>query len=135
MRIDLFQSCGHCGIFQICWHIECNTLIASFFRVFSSSTGIPLQPLVLLTTVFLKAYLTLHSRMSRSRLLTIPSYLSHSSRSFLCSSSMYSFHLFLTSSASTKSLLFLSFIVPLLSLLISNFIILWSEKICITSTI
>ena len=22
MKIDLFQSCGHCGVFQICWHIE-----------------------------------------------------------------------------------------------------------------
>ena len=22
MRIDLFQSCGHCWVFQICWHIE-----------------------------------------------------------------------------------------------------------------
>ena len=21
MRIDLFQSCGHCWVFQICWHI------------------------------------------------------------------------------------------------------------------
>ena len=20
---DLFQSCGHCWVFQICWHIEC----------------------------------------------------------------------------------------------------------------
>jgi len=23
MKIDLFQSCGHCWVFQICWHIEC----------------------------------------------------------------------------------------------------------------
>ena len=22
---DLFQSCGHCWLFQICWHIECST--------------------------------------------------------------------------------------------------------------
>ena len=22
MRTDLFQSCGHCWVFQICWHIE-----------------------------------------------------------------------------------------------------------------
>ena len=21
----LFQSCGHCWVFQICWHIECST--------------------------------------------------------------------------------------------------------------
>ena len=33
MRIDLFQSCGRCSIFQICWHIECNTLIALSFSV------------------------------------------------------------------------------------------------------
>ena len=24
MKIDLFQSCGHCWVFQICWHIECS---------------------------------------------------------------------------------------------------------------
>ena len=23
MKIDLFQSYGHCWVFQICWHIEC----------------------------------------------------------------------------------------------------------------
>ena len=22
MKTDLFQSCGHCSVFQICWHIE-----------------------------------------------------------------------------------------------------------------
>ena len=32
MRIDLFQSCGHCWVFQICWDIECHTLITSSFR-------------------------------------------------------------------------------------------------------
>ena len=37
MRIDLFQSCGHCWVFQICWHIECNTLMASSFKVLNSS--------------------------------------------------------------------------------------------------
>ena len=25
-KTDLFQSCGHCWVFQICWHIECSTL-------------------------------------------------------------------------------------------------------------
>ena len=29
MKTDLFQSCGHCLVFQICWHIECSTLTAS----------------------------------------------------------------------------------------------------------
>ena len=28
MRTDLFQSCGHCWVFQICWHNECKTLLA-----------------------------------------------------------------------------------------------------------
>ena len=40
MRIDLFQSCGHFWVFQICWHIECNTMMASSFRVLNSYTGI-----------------------------------------------------------------------------------------------
>ena len=26
---DLFQSCGHCWVFQVCWHIECSTFTAS----------------------------------------------------------------------------------------------------------
>ena len=33
MKTDLFQPCGHCCIFQICWHIECSTLTASSFRI------------------------------------------------------------------------------------------------------
>ena len=32
MKIDLFQSCGHCRVFQVCWHIECSTLTASSFQ-------------------------------------------------------------------------------------------------------
>ena len=33
MKTDLFQSCGHCWVFQcqFCWHIECSTFIASSF--------------------------------------------------------------------------------------------------------
>ena len=30
MKIDLFQSCGHYWVFQVCWHIECSTFTASF---------------------------------------------------------------------------------------------------------
>ena len=37
----LFQCCGHCRVFQICWHIECSTFTASSFRIWNSSTGIP----------------------------------------------------------------------------------------------
>ena len=28
MATDLFQSCGHCWVFQICWHIECSTFMS-----------------------------------------------------------------------------------------------------------
>ena len=34
MKNDLFQSCGHSWVFQICWHIECSTLTASSFGIF-----------------------------------------------------------------------------------------------------
>ena len=37
---DLFQSCDHCWVFQICWHVECSTLAAASFRIFNSSAGI-----------------------------------------------------------------------------------------------
>ena len=36
MKTDLFQSCGHCWVFQICWHIECSTITASSFRIWNS---------------------------------------------------------------------------------------------------
>ena len=32
MKTDLFQSCGHCWVFQICWHIGSSTFPASSFR-------------------------------------------------------------------------------------------------------
>jgi len=40
MKTDLFQSCGHCWVFQIYWHIDCSILTASSFRICSSSAGI-----------------------------------------------------------------------------------------------
>ena len=43
-KTDLFQSCGHCWVFQICWHIECSTFTASSFKIWNSSTGIPAPP-------------------------------------------------------------------------------------------
>ena len=42
MKTDLFQSCGHCWVFQIFWHIECNTFTASSFSIWSSSAAIEL---------------------------------------------------------------------------------------------
>ena len=62
MKTDLFQSCGHCWVFQICWHIECSTFTASHFRIWNSSTGIPAPPLALFVVMLSKAHLTSHSR-------------------------------------------------------------------------
>ena len=112
MKTDLFQSCGHCWVFQIFWHIECSTFTASSFRIWNSSTGIPSPPLVLFVVILPKVHLSCHSRMSGSRWVITPLWLSGSWRSFLYSSSVYSCHLFLTSSGYIRSILFLSFIEP-----------------------
>ena len=90
MKTDLFQSCDHCWVFQICWHIECSTFTASSFRIWNSS-----PPLALFIVMLPKAHLTSHSGMSISRWVITPSWLSRSWRSFLYSSSVYSYHLFL----------------------------------------
>ena len=110
---DLFQSCGHCWVFQICWHIECSTFTASSFRVWNNSAEIPAPPLALFMVMLPKAHLTSHSRMSGSRWVITPSWLSGSPRPFLYRSSAYSCHLFSISSASVSSIPFLSFIVPM----------------------
>ena len=89
MKTDLFQSCDHCWVFQICWHIECSNFTASSFRIWNSSTGIPSPPLALFVRMLPKAHLTLHSRMPGSRWVITPSWLSGSLRSFLYSSSVY----------------------------------------------
>ena len=143
MKTDLFQSCGHCWVFQICWHIECSTFTTSSFRIWNSSTEIPSPPLALFTVMLPKAHLTSHSRMSDSRWLITPWWLSESWRSFLYSSSVYSCHLFLIPSASVRSLPFLSFPVlvfawnvPLVSLiflersLVSPVLLLFSVSLC-----
>ena len=90
MKTDLFQCCGHCCIFEICWHIECNTFTASSFRIWNSSTGIPSPPLALFVVMLSKAHLASHSMMSGSRWVITPSWLSGSWRSFLYSSFVYS---------------------------------------------
>ena len=60
----LFQSCGHCWVFEICWHFECSTLIASSFRNWNSSTGVPSPPLALFIVILPKAHLISHSRIN-----------------------------------------------------------------------
>ena len=69
MKTDLFQSCGHCWVFQICWHIECSTFTASFFRILNSSVGIPSPPLALFVVMLPKALLTSHSKMQTQKWL------------------------------------------------------------------
>ena len=88
-EMDLFQSCGDCWVFQICWHIECSTFTATSFRIWNSSAGTPLPPLPLSIVMLPKAHLTSHSRMSGSKSVITPSWLSGSLRSFLYSSSVY----------------------------------------------
>ena len=78
MKMELFQSCGHCWVFQICWHIVYSTFTASSFRIWKSSTRIPSPPLALFVVMLPKAHLTSHSRMSGSRWMIKPSgYLGH----------------------------------------------------------
>ena len=99
MKIDLFQSCGHCWVFQICWHTEYSTLTASPFRIWKLNWN-SIIPLALFAVMLPKAHLTLHSRMSGSRWVIKPSWLSGSRRSLLYNSSVYSCPLFFISFAS-----------------------------------
>ena len=132
MKSDLFQSCGHCWVFQICWHIECNTFTASSFRIWNSSAGIPSSSLALFVVMLPEAHLTSHSRMSGSKWVITPSCLSRSLKPFLYNFSVYSCHLFLISAASVRSLLFLSFIMPVLAW---NVPLLSSEAYCTPSNL
>ena len=112
MKTDLFQSCDHCWVFQICWHIEYST-----FGTWNSSTEIPSPPRIVMLP---KAHLTSPSRMSGSRWVFTLSWLSGSLRSFLYSPSVYSCHLFLISSASL-SVHYCAHLCMKCSLGISNF--------------
>ena len=83
MKTDLFQSCGHCWVFQICWHIECSTFTTSSFRIWNNSARFPSLPLALFVVMLPKAHLTSHSRMAGSRWVITLSWLSGSLRPFL----------------------------------------------------
>jgi len=129
MKTDLFQSCGHCWVFQICWHIECSIFTVSSFKIWNSATGIPSPPLALFIVMLSKAHLTSHSRMSGSRWVITPPWLFWSWRFFLYSSYVYFCHLFLISSASVKSIPFLSSIEPIFAWnvpLVSQIFLKWS---------
>ena len=76
MKTDLFQSCGHCWVFQICWHIECSTFTASSFRFRNSSTGIPSPPLalfvVMLDSIFKSRDITLPTKVRLVKAMVFP---------------------------------------------------------------
>ena len=40
MKINLFQSCGHCWVIQIYWHIVCGTLTAPSFRTWNQFSSV-----------------------------------------------------------------------------------------------
>ena len=96
----LFQSCGHCWVFQIFWHLEYSTFTVSSFRIWNSSTRIPWPSLALFVVMLPKAQLTSHPRISGPRWVITPSWLPGSLRSSLHSSFVYFCHLLLTFSAS-----------------------------------
>ena len=109
-----FQSCGHCWVFQFCWHIECNTFTALSFSIWNSLVRISSPPLALFVGMLPKASLTSHYRMFGSWWVITLSWLYGSLRSFLCSSSVYAWHLFLISSTSVGPSHFCPLLCPAL---------------------
>ena len=87
------------AFFQICGHIECNTLTTSSFEILNSSTGIPSAPLAL-SVVTLPAHLTSYSRISGSRWVITPLWLSGSLRTLFVLFFCVFLPIFLISSAS-----------------------------------
>ena len=118
MKTDLFQSCGHCWVFQICWHSECSTLTSSSIRIWNSSAGIPSPPLAFLVVMLPKAHFLRPPWLHTPGCLALGGWSHHRDNLghedlFLYSSSVYSCHLILISSASVRSIPFLSFMEPI----------------------
>ena len=86
MKTDIFQSCGHCWVFEICWYwVQHFNSIT--FRIWNSLTGMPSPPLALFIVMLSKAHLTSHSRMSGSRWVSHHcDYLGQKWKSFFCTS-------------------------------------------------
>ena len=89
MKIDLFQSCGHCWVFQICQHNECCTLTALYFKILYSLAGIPSPPVHLFIVMLSYVHLTSYSTMSGSRWVSTPLWLYKSLRPYLYSDRLY----------------------------------------------
>ena len=86
---EIFQSCGHCWVFQICWHIECSTLTASSFRIWNSWTGIPSSPLALFIEMLPNTWLCISGCLALGKWSHHCGYLGHEDL-FSYSSSVYS---------------------------------------------
>ena len=71
-KTDLYQSCGHCWVFQICWLIEYSTVTVSSLRIWNSLAGIPPPQLALFVVMLPKAHLTSHSKIFGSRWVITP---------------------------------------------------------------
>ena len=52
MKTDLFQSCGHCWVFQIGWNIDFSSLTTSSFSIWNRSAGILSPPLDFILFIF-----------------------------------------------------------------------------------
>ena len=124
MKTDIFQFCGHCWVFQICWHIECSTLTSSF-RIWNSLARIPSPPLALFIVMFPKAHLTSHSRMFGSMWAITPSWFAGSLELFcivlLCILAHH-LNIFCFCSIPTISILYGAYLCMKCSLDISNFL-------------
>ena len=77
-KTDLFQSYGHCWLFQICGTLpqSGSSFTTSSLRIWNSSTRIPSPPIALFIVMLPKAHLTSHFRISGSRWVITPWYLS-----------------------------------------------------------
>ena len=82
VKSEIFQSCGHCWVFQTSCHIECSTFTTSSFRIWNSSTGIPSPPIALFVVMVSKAHLTSQSRISGPMCVIKLSWISGSWRFF-----------------------------------------------------
>ena len=126
MKTDLFQSCGHCWVFQICWHIEHSTFIVSSLRTWNRSvpSGIPSPPLALFIVILPKAHLTSHSRMSGSRWVITPLWLSGLLRFFSIKFSVFlpPLNIFSFCQIHTISVLYWAHLCMKCSLGVSNFL-------------
>ena len=96
---QIFSSCGHCWVFQICWHTEYTTLTVSYFGIWNSSAGISSTSTSFVCNNNSKTHWTSHSRMSGSRWMTKPSWLSGTLKHCFVCSSVHFCHFFLIYSA------------------------------------